>query len=118
MRVGERAAVCCVTYVCACKYGLLDVADACRNRHFHDYMQVPLMWPMPAVTVTPSLPRLHLRNLRDTRLEIGALKSYFKIERRSALKEKCPQRSALNKSGDIFLSRIFFSEREYQIVSS
>ena len=59
MRVGERAAVCCVTYVCACKYGLLDVADACRNRHFHDYMQVPLMWPMPAVTVTSSLPRQH-----------------------------------------------------------
>ena len=42
MRVGERAAVCCVTmYVCACMYRLLDVADVCRNRHFHDYKQVP-----------------------------------------------------------------------------
>ena len=36
MRVGEGAAVCYVTlYVCACTYyGLLDVADACRSRHF------------------------------------------------------------------------------------
>ena len=35
MRVGERAAVCCVTmYI----YGLLDVVDACRNRRFHDYI--------------------------------------------------------------------------------
>ena len=33
MRVGERATVCCVN-VCACTYGLLDVADACRKRHF------------------------------------------------------------------------------------
>ena len=38
-RVGERATVCCVTmYVSACTYCLLDVADACRNRHCHDYM--------------------------------------------------------------------------------
>ena len=36
MKVRERAAVCCVTmYVCAYTYyGLLDVADACRSRHF------------------------------------------------------------------------------------
>ena len=78
MRVGERAAVCCVTYVCACKYGLLDVADACRNRHFHDYMQVPLMWPTPAVFVTSSLPRLHFRNLLDISLEKSALNSLSK----------------------------------------
>ena len=66
--MGERAAVCCVTMYnvrvcCACRtYGLLDVADACRYRHFHD-MQVPLMWPMPAVTVTSSHPRLHANAL-------------------------------------------------------
>ena len=41
-----------ICMICACTYGLLDAADACRNRHFHDYMQVSLMWPMPAVTVT------------------------------------------------------------------
>ena len=63
---GGRASygVLCVTiYLCACTYGLLDVADACRNRHFHDYMQVPLMRPMPAVTVTSPLPRLHFRKI-------------------------------------------------------
>ena len=49
-----------ICIICACTYVLLDVADTCRNHHFHvDYMQVPLMWPMPAVTVTSSLPRLH-----------------------------------------------------------
>ena len=47
----------------------------CRNRHFHDYVQVPLMWPIPAVTVTLSLPRLYSRKLRDIRLEKSALKS-------------------------------------------
>ena len=70
MRVEERAAVCCVTmHVCTCTYGWLDVANACRNRHFHDYMQVPLMWPMPAVTVTSSLLRQYFRNLLHFRLE-------------------------------------------------
>ena len=84
---GERAAVYYVTmYVCACTYGLLDVADACRNRHFYDYMQVLLMWPMPAVTVNSSLSRLHFRNLLDIRLEKRALKSYFKIDRKNAIK--------------------------------
>ena len=62
--------VLCVTmYVCVCTYGLLDVAGACRNRYCHDYMQVHVMWPMPAVTVTSSLPRLHFRNLLGTRME-------------------------------------------------
>ena len=47
----------------------------CRNRHFQDYMQVPLMWPMPAVTVTSSLPRLHFSKFLDIILEKSALKS-------------------------------------------
>ena len=44
----------CIIY--SCTYVLLDMADTCRNHHFHvDYMQVPLMWPKPAVTVTSQL---------------------------------------------------------------
>ena len=56
MRVGERAAVCCVTVY-------VRVRMAC------------LVWPIPAVTVTSSLPRLHFRNLPDIRLEKSGLKS-------------------------------------------
>ena len=61
------------------------VQTACRNRHFHDYVQVPLMWPMPAVNVTSSLSRLPFRDLLDIRLEKSALKSYLKTNRKSAL---------------------------------
>ena len=38
MRVGERAAVCCVTYVV----------------YVHVRIMARLVWPMPAVTVTPT----------------------------------------------------------------
>ena len=30
--------LCLTMHVRACTYCLLDVADACRNRHCHDYM--------------------------------------------------------------------------------
>ena len=43
------------------------------------------MWPMPAVTVTSSLPRLHFRKVLEIRMEKAATKV---LQNRP---EKCPQ---------------------------
>ena len=45
------------------------------------------------------------------------IRDSVKIDRESALKQNATKKRALKKSGDIFLARILFSEREYQRVN-